>query len=232
MTRVALITGATGGLGTALTDAFRSAGWDVATTDLPSTTAEFGADLCDRDAPGAVISDVLGSRGRLDLLVNNAATMYYGLLDADDLPRWWKTIDVNLSAPFRFARAACGELKRTAGQIINVASSHGVKAEAGFSAYCASKAGVIGLTKALALELAPAVRVNAVAPGHMDTSQQLVDAAVRGITREELYDAYAHEIPIGRVLLPEEVARFVVFLSDETGYTGACLHLNGGTLLV
>jgi NAD(P)-dependent dehydrogenase (short-subunit alcohol dehydrogenase family) len=103
---------------------------------------------------------------------------------------------------------------------------------AGYSAYCASKSGLIGLTKALALELAPDVRVNAVAPGHVDTPQQRVDADAAGLTREELYAHYAEIIPIGRILQPAEIARLVSYLASETGYTGSTVHLNGGLLLV
>jgi NAD(P)-dependent dehydrogenase (short-subunit alcohol dehydrogenase family) len=158
--------------------------------------------------------------------------MYYGELTLDDLDRWWDTIDVNLSAPFRLARAASPALKASQGQVINMSSVSGVAAGAGYSAYCASKAGLIGLTKALALELAPDVRVNAVAPGHVDTPQQRVDAEAAGLTRDELYAHYAKIIPIGRILHPAEVARLVTYLASETGYTGSTVHLNGGLLLV
>jgi len=232
VTPVALVTGADGGLGRALTDALDAAGWDVATTDVPAARSEFPADLRQPDAASALVAAVAAARGRLDMLVNNAATMYYGPLDLADLDRWWDTIDVNLGAPFRLVRAAASELRRTRGQVVNIASSHGVMAESGFSAYCSSKAGLIGLTKALALELAPAVRVNAIAPGDMDTPQQEVDAAAAGLTREELYAEYARTIPIGRIIDPAEVARLLVYLAGETGFNGSCIHLNGGSLLV
>jgi NAD(P)-dependent dehydrogenase (short-subunit alcohol dehydrogenase family) len=229
---VALVTGAAGGLGRAVVAALEVAGWEVATSDLPGTGVELEADLRYPGEGTALVERVLTSRSRLDLLVNNAATMYHGNLDVGDMDRWWDTIDVNLSAPFRLARAAHGPLRQTRGQILNVASTHGVKAEAGFSAYCAAKSGLIGLTKALALELAPEVRVNAVAPGHIDTPQQDVDAEAAGLSRPELYEQYAKTIPIGRILDPEEVGRLVVFLAGETGFTGSCIHLNGGSLLV
>jgi NAD(P)-dependent dehydrogenase (short-subunit alcohol dehydrogenase family) len=91
---------------------------------------------------------------------------------------------------------------------------------------------LLGLTKALALELAPDVRVNAIAPGHMDTPQQDVDAAAAGMTREELYDTYRATIPLARILPPAEVAAVLVFLANQPGFTGSCLHVNGGGLLV
>jgi NAD(P)-dependent dehydrogenase (short-subunit alcohol dehydrogenase family) len=221
---VALVTGAAGGLGRELVTALESDGWAVAASDLPDTGVALEADL--RDA------DVIAEHRRLDLLVNNAAAMYHGPLDLADLDRWWDTVSVNLSAPFRLSRAASAELRRTGGQILNVASIMAFAGEAGFSAYCASKSGLVGLTKALARELAPDVRVNAIAPGHIDTPQQAIDAEVAGVTREELYDFYAEIMPVGRILTPAEVARLAVFLSNETGFTGSCVHLNGGLLMV
>ena len=230
--RVAVVTGAAGGIGLAACAGLAVAGWTDAATDLPGTSARYQFDLRDRAAADTLIYAVIGDHGRLDLLVNNAATMYHGELRADDLDRWWDTIEVNLSAPFRLTRAAVGHLRATRGQIINMASILGVTGEAGFSAYCASKSGIIGLTKSLARELAPDVRVNAIAPGDVDTPQQAVDAAAYGLTREELYARHARTVPIGRVLEPAEISRLICYLADETGYTGACLHLNGGRAML
>jgi 3-oxoacyl-[acyl-carrier protein] reductase len=227
-----LVTGAAGGLGRELVAALESNGWVVASTDLPGTGVALEADLRDAGACGRLVARVIAEHSRLDLLVNNAATMYHGPLDLADLDRWWDTISVNLSAPFRLSRAALAALRRTGGQILNVASIAAFAGEAGFSAYCASKSGMVGLTKALARELAPDVRVNAIAPGHVDTPQQAVDAAAAGVTRQQLYEAYGEIIPMGRILTAAEVARLVVFLSNETGFTGSCVHLNGGLLMV
>lgn len=229
--RVALVTGAAGGLGTHLVAALADDGWEVATTDTPGSGTAFEADLRDATACDRVVAYTIAGHGRLDLLVNNAAAMYHGPLDPDDLDRWWDTIEVNLTAPFRLVRAAAPELRRQRGQVINIASILATMGQAGFSAYCASKSGLVGLTKALARELAPDVRVNAVAPGHMDTPQQQVDATAAGLSRTELYETYADTIPIGRILDPAEVARLVVFLANETGFTGSCIHQNGGFLM-
>ena len=230
--RVAVVTGAAGGIGLAVCAGLAAAGWTVAATDLPGTAVRYEADLRDPAAAGSLIGAVTGDHGRLDLLVNNAATMYHGELRTDDLDRWWDTIEVNLSAPFRLARAAVGHLRATRGQIINMASILGVTGEAGFSAYCASKSGIIGLTKSLARELAPEIRVNAIAPGDVDTPQQAVDAAAYGLTREELYARHARTVPIGRVLEPAEISRLICYLAGETGYTGSCIHLNGGRAML
>jgi NAD(P)-dependent dehydrogenase (short-subunit alcohol dehydrogenase family) len=230
--RVALVTGAAGGIGQAVCAGLAAAGWTVAATDLPGTSAGYAADLRVPAAAGALIDAVTRAHGRLDLLVNNAATMYHGELRADDLDRWWDTIEVNLSAPFRLCRAAVGHLRAARGQIINMSSVLGVTGEAGFSAYCASKSGIIGLTKSLARELAPDVRVNAIAPGDVDMPQQAVDAAAYGLTRDELYARHARTVPIGRVLEPAEISRLICYLADETGFTGSTVHLNGGRAML
>jgi NAD(P)-dependent dehydrogenase (short-subunit alcohol dehydrogenase family) len=198
---------------------------------VPGSNCEIEADLTEPATADHVVATVLEREGRLDLLINNAATMYYGNLDVDGLGDWWRTITVNLTAPMRLIRAARAALSQRRGQVINIASVFGIRPEAGYSAYCASKSGLIGLTKALALELAPAVRVNAVAPGHVDTAQQDVDARAAGVTRSELRARYATTIPIGRILEPLEVARFVAFLAQQDGFTGSCLALDGGHLL-
>ncbi len=102
--RVALVTGAAGGLGRELVAGLERDGWAVAASDLPGTGMPFDADLRDGEACGHLVERVIAEHSRLDLLVNNAATMYHGLLDLADLDRWWDTISVNLSAPFRLAR--------------------------------------------------------------------------------------------------------------------------------
>jgi NAD(P)-dependent dehydrogenase (short-subunit alcohol dehydrogenase family) len=228
--RVALVTGAAGGLGQAICSVLAEHGWHVMGTDV--TGVPEPVDLREPTAADFLVSRVLADNGRLDLLVNNAATMYFGALDLADLERWWDTIDVNLSAPFRLCRAAAPALRQTRGQIINLSSTLGVTGESGFSAYCASKHGIIGLTKSLAHELAPDVRVNSIAPGDVDTPQQAVDALAYGLTREELYARHAAAAPIGRVLAPSEVADLIAFLADQTAFTGSCVHINGGKVMI
>lgn len=228
--RVALVTGASGGLGQAICSVLEERGWQVTGTDI--TGVPEPVDLRAPQAAEHLVSSVLANKGRLDLLVNNAATMYFGALDLADLDRWWDTIEVNLSAPFRLCRAAAESLARTRGQIINLSSTLGVTGESGFSAYSASKHGIIGLTKSLARELAPNVRVNAIAPGDIDTPQQAVDAEAYGLTREELYARHAATIPIGRTLDPAEVADLIAYLGDQTAFTGSCINVNGGKVMI
>jgi NAD(P)-dependent dehydrogenase (short-subunit alcohol dehydrogenase family) len=228
---VALVTGAEGGIGRAIVAALAGAGWTVAGSDLPTTGAEYGYDLRDPAECRSLIEEVVTNHGGIDLLVNNAASMTIVELSVPDMTRWWQDLDVNLSAPFRLVRAAAESLRKSRGQVINIASVSGVRGEPGFSAYAASKAGLIGLTKSLARELAPDVRVNAVAPGHTDTPQLARDAEYAGITLAELRHQYEQEIPIGRLVQPDEVAGLVTYLASATGFTGACVHLNGGLLM-
>lgn len=231
-TKVALVTGALGGIGKALTKALNEANWTVAVSDMVGTGADFEFDLRVRGACDELVKGVVDEYGRLDLLVNNAATISFGPLAIGDLTSWWDTIAVNLTAPFRLSRAALAPLRETQGQIINVASIWGFTGEPNFSAYSASKAGILGLTKALALELAPQVRVNAIAPGHTDTPQLWADAESAGMTLDELRSTYAASIPLRRLMQPEEVGDLVVFLANAKGFTGSCIHLNGGLLMV
>jgi NAD(P)-dependent dehydrogenase (short-subunit alcohol dehydrogenase family) len=228
---VALVTGAEGGIGRAIVEALEGAGWTVAASDLPATGAAYGADLREPAECRRLVEQVVADHGGLDLLVNNAASMTIVELAVAGMPRWWQDLDVNLSAPFRLARAAVEPLRKASGQIVNISSVSGVRGEPGFSAYAASKAGLIGLTKSLARELAPHVRVNAIAPGHTDTPQLGRDAEFFGLTLDELRHRYEAEMPIGRLVQPAEVASLVVYLTGATGFTGACVHLNGGLLM-
>ena len=127
------------------------------------------ADLASRAACAELVERVLAGHGRLDLLVNNAATMTLAEPTPATMDLWWRDFQVNLSAPLWLAQAALPALREARGQVINMCSVAALHGEPGFSAYAASKAGLLGLTRSLARELAPAVRVNAVAPGPTDT---------------------------------------------------------------
>jgi NAD(P)-dependent dehydrogenase (short-subunit alcohol dehydrogenase family) len=154
-------------------------------------------------------------------------------VDAHPVDDWWRVVDTNLSGSFRLARAAAPHLSRTHGSIVFVSSEWGVTGWPNASAYAASKAGLIGLTKALARELAPSVRVNAVAPGVVDTPQLQVDADAAGVTIDEIRRRYAAAAPLGRIASPHEIAASIRFLvSPDAGYyTGQVLQPNGGTTM-
>lgn len=239
--KAALITGASGGIGAAIARALHAQGAAVVLsgTREPALTAlaeELGerarvcpADLRDPAAPDALIAAAEVAAGPLHILVNNAGMTRDGLALRMKDEDWNAVLEVDLSAPFRLARTALkGMLRRRAGRIINIASLVGATGNPGQANYAAAKAGLIGMTKALAQEVASrGVTVNVVAPG-------LVESGMTGAMAKETRDALAGKIPLGRIGQPEDVAPAVVYLaSDEAGWvTGATLHVNGGMAML
>ncbi|MET0698714.1 MAG: SDR family oxidoreductase [Mycobacterium sp.] len=236
-TPVALVTGAGGGIGSAMVTALVAAGWTVAATDLPGVPESADADLTipadlrTREGCQDVVSIALARLGRLDLLVNNAATMTVVEPTVDTMSLWWRDIEVNLTAPLWLTQAAAPALKETSGQVINMCSVSALRGEPGFSAYAASKAGLLGMTRSLARELAPTIRVNAIAPGPTETEQLNRDAEFHGIELVELHRLYTAGMPTGRLVRPDEVADLVVFLAGANSFTGECVQINGGMLM-
>lgn len=235
--KVALVTGTAGGIGREIVGALAAAGWTVAATDLveagqiAGAELTIGADLRGRDACRAVVDAVLARFGRLDLLVNNAATMTAVEPTVETMALWWRDIEVNLTAPLWLTQAAATPLRESAGQVINLSSISALRGEPGFSAYAASKAGLLGMTRSLARELAPAVRVNAIAPGPTETEQLNRDAEFHGVELDELHRHYIAGMPTGRLVQPSEVADLVVFLAAARSFTGECVQINGGMLM-
>jgi NAD(P)-dependent dehydrogenase (short-subunit alcohol dehydrogenase family) len=174
-----------------------------------------------------LVEELLQRHGRLDVLVNNAAIQRAALLHKMSDADWQEVIDVNLSSVFHLCRAALpAMLAQKRGSIVNVASASAFLAQRGAASYVASKHGLIGLTKALALETAPkGIRVNCVAPGLTDTDlvRDLTDAQ-RG--------ALLGMVPLGRIGAPEEVARMVAHVVvDATYSTGNVFHVGGGVVM-
>lgn len=235
--KTALITGASGGIGAEIARALHARGAVVGLSGtrqdaLAALAAELGsrthvllADLSAPDEAARLIADAEAAMGQVDILVNNAGLTKDGLVlrmsDAD----WDKVINVDLAAPFRLTRAALKfMLRRRAGRIINIGSIVGTTGNPGQANYCAAKAGLTGLTKSLAQEVASrGITVNLVAPGFIETpmTDALTDAQ-----RADL----SSKIPLGRLGTPQDVASCVVFLaSTEAGWvTGTTLHVNGG----
>lgn len=235
--KTALVTGASGGLGSAIATALHAQG---ATVGLSGTRREaleaLAAKLGDRvhvlPCNLSVAAEVEGliaaaekAMGQVDILVNNAGVTRDGLAMRMKDDDWQTVLDVNLGAAFRLSRAAMrGMMKRRYGRIINVTSIVGVIGNAGQANYAASKAGLIGMTKSLAQELASRnITVNCVAPGFIETAMtDALDAKQK--------EAAAGRVPLGRFGKPEEIAAAVVYLAaDEASYTtGHVLAVGGG----
>ena len=169
--KVALVTGGRSGIGQAIARRLASEGARVFTAQR-GPDAEFDcieADFSDSTAPARVVAEVIAQAGRLDVLVNNAGVMQEASVEAMSLSDWERSLRVNLTAPFLMIKAALPHLRVQQGAIVNIGSIEGLGANPQHAAYCASKAGLHGLTRAVAVDHSAEVRCNAVAPGWIDT---------------------------------------------------------------
>jgi len=241
MTRVALVTGGTRGIGAAISKSLKAAGYSVAASYAGNekAAAEFTAEtgiktykwsVADYDACAAGIAKVEADLGAIEVLVNNAGITRDGMFHKLTREAWNEVIDTNLNGVFNMTHPIWpGMRSRKFGRVINISSINGQKGQMGQSNYSASKAGDLGLTKALAQEGAfVGITVNAVCPGYIGTEM------VRAIPEKVLNERIIPQIPVGRLGEPEEIARCVVFLaSDDAGFiTGSTLSANGGQYFV
>lgn len=236
MQKVALVTGGTRGIGAAISENLKNAGYRVAAvyqgnhkaadafhqqTNIPT----YKWDVSDFNACEEGIRQVIKDLGPIDILVNNAGITKDGALHKMAYKQWTEVIQTNLTSCFNMCRHVIEPMRnRGFGRIINISSINGQKGQFGQTNYSAAKAGIVGLTKALAQECAAkGITVNAIAPGYINTEmvQTIPEVILTEIT---------NAIPIGRLGTPEEVARAVLFLaSDGASFmTGTTLTLNGG----
>ncbi len=191
----------------------------------PGSAYCLNADLLDIEALSELVAASVKHFGRLDALVNNASSFFATPVGTIDIAAWDDLVGSNLKAPLFLSQAAAPHLKVAHGAIVNITDIHAERPFAGYPLYCAAKAGLLGLTRALAIELAPEVRVNAVAPGPIlwpeaDTASD--------------FDNTARELIIAHTLLkhegsPHDIARTVRFLLDEAPYvTGQVINVDGG----
>lgn len=236
MSRVALVTGGTRGIGEAISKALKAAGYKVAASYAGNDeaaakfTAETGIpaykwDVGDYDACAAGVAKVEAEVGPVDILVNNAGITRDGFFHKMTKDQWSAVIRTNLDSLFNMTRPVINGMRdRGFGRIIVISSINGQKGQAGQANYSAAKAGDIGFIKALAQEGASkGITANAICPGYIATEM------VKAVPEEVLKAKILPQIPVGRLGEPEEIARGVVFLaSDEAGFvTGSTLTING-----
>jgi len=239
--KTALVTGATGGIGNALAKALHAQGAVVAlsgtrTEALEALKGELGerafafpCRLDDAQSIEALAKAAEAAMGSIDILVNNAGITRDGLVARMRDEEWLQVIEIDLTAAFRLVRAALrGMMRKRWGRIINVGSVVGATGNAGQANYVAAKAGLVGLTKALAAEMAPRnITANCVAPGFVDTPMTRV-------LNDRQREMILSRVPLARLGTGAEVAAAVAFLaSEEAAYiTGHTLHVNGGMAML
>ena len=234
---VVLITGGSRGIGAAIAEKFAAQGDtvvinyrtnDAAAQAVAQKTGALAikADVSDSADVTAMFDEIREKVGKVDVLVNNAGVEWEGLLTDMTEDEWDMLFDVNVKGAFLCSKAAIGDmLSKKCGRIINVSSMWGLAGASCEVAYSASKAALIGFTKALAKELAPSeITVNAVAPGCVDTDM------MKHYTEDEMKDIIS-EIPLGRMADPREIADAVYFLSQSSFITGEVLSVNGGQIV-
>lgn len=237
-----LVTGAGSGVGEATARLFSHRGATLALVGrrrkelervrggLPGPAHVFDADVSDPGSAREAVAGAVATMGGLDIVVNAAGiATYAGLADLSD-EMWGATIGINLSGTFYISRAAAIHMvDHGGGAIVNVASDLAVMGVAGLVHYSSSKAGVLGLTRGLAAELAPTVRVNAVSPGPIDTPMLRAGVDAAEDPTQALIDK-ERSVPLRRLATPEEVAEAIHFLAVHATFaTGASMSLDGGT---
>lgn len=238
MNRLAVVTGATGGIGVATVAAFLADGWSVAGIDSADAPPHLGLEYFARldlgaDDGQATVAGFLGELPRMDALVNNAAIQVNQHLATTTLAEWDRVMAVNLRAAYVTMQASQEALRAHHGAVVNVSSVHALATSVGLAAYAASKGGLLALTRAAALEFAAdGIRVNAVLPGAVDTP--MLRAGVGRWAPGEIEMALSTlgaRTPLGRIGDPAEVAQAILFLADpqrSSFITGQALIVDGG----
>lgn len=238
-TKTAIVTGACGGIGMAIASCFQEAGYHVVATDQ-FETAVAGL-LCDKYLSADLAKTVTNSGyanaifqkikeisppDSIHVLINNAAVQVLGGLDDLTVEDWKHTLNINLLAPFVWSQGLASEIEKEHGSIINIGSIHARLTKKGFVAYATSKAALAGMTRALAIDVGPRIRINAIEPAAIET--KMLKAGFK--ENEEGYRQLKNFHPVGRIGHCEEVAKVALFLaSNEVGFAhGTTFPLDGG----
>jgi len=239
---VALVTGASSGIGAATAIAFAEDGWDVMAAgrdegrleevaDVSDNITIWSGELSNSDECDELVADTIDEYGALDCLVNSAGILMRGDAGQTSDDDWRDTMTINLDVPFFLCRAAIPHLQKTTGSIVNISSYWGLQAGDRAVAYSTSKGGLIMLTKALAKDTAAdGIRVNAICPGAVDTPMLAAAAEAAGQETQDFLDAVAEFSPNGRITTPEEVAGLTLFLASDAAsqITGTAIPIDGG----
>ncbi|MCH7503902.1 MAG: SDR family oxidoreductase [Proteobacteria bacterium] len=240
--KVALVTGASSGIGAAIALEFAGAGWGIMAAgrdeerlaevaDESENIATWAGELGSSDDCDELIVDTIEEFGTLDCLVNSAGIYIPADISETSDDDWRTTMSINVDVPFYLSRSALPHLLRTSGSIVNIASDWGLQGGERALAYCASKGAIVLLTKAMALDHSgEGLRVNAVCPGDVDTPMLTANAEDRGIDVATVLAEAAERSPNGRIATPEDVAALVVFLASDAAQhiTGAAIPIDGG----
>ena len=244
--RVAIVTGAARGIGAAIAHRFAADGMSVGVVDLDEQGSErtakeiienggraipIGADVADETAAGNAVLQTAAELGPVTVLVNSAGIIRDNLIFKMSTVDWDSVMDVHLRGAFLMTRAAQAQMTQAKwGRIVNISSTSAL-GNRGQANYAAAKAGLIGFTKTLALELGRfGITANAIAPGFVETDMTAATAARQGLDFEEWKSSIAREIPLGRIGQPEDIAAVASFLCrEEAGYvSGQVIYVNGG----
>ncbi len=241
---VALVTGASSGIGAAIAIEFADAGWSVMAAgrdegrldevaDVSESIATWVGELAQAQDCEELVADTIDEFGAIDCLVNDAGVLLRGSADELSDDDWRETLGTNLDVPFYLSRAALPHLVKSEGSVVNISSVWGLEAGSRAVAYCASKGGLNQLTRAMAKDHArDGVRFNAICPGGVDTPMLASQADVAGMEVDEFLEMVASHSPNGRIATPEDVAALVLFLASPAAshITGALIPCDGGVV--